>query len=241
LIEQSLAIALLRHAKSTINSIRNLTQISKEKFSDKEFGEFFCRSIMKDIEKANLLLEGFLKYLIIITPTKKTNTVHRLIEEVSKKYEDQLERKGVQLSKKFEEDLPETIVPDELLGYILNFILQYGVSSVTLNGEMGFLTKSLVIQEEGDLDQGLLRKGERYIEIRMFFTGPKKQSEHFEKSSDFHKEEPLNLILRLLQVVVWRNRGIMKFETDEKKEKIIISVRFPSERRRVVYYQPTNG
>jgi hypothetical protein len=233
-------IECLRHTKSTLDSIRNLAQLSQAKFTDKEFGEFYCRSVTKDIEKADLLLEGFLKYLILITPIQKTNTVHRLIEEVSKKYEDQLERKGVKLSKKFEKNLPETVVPDEPLRYILNFILQYAVNSVTLNGEMGFLTKSLVFQEKGGLDQALLRKDERYIEIRLFFTGSKKPREEFQKSSDFHKEEMLNLILPLVHEVVLKNRGVIKFETDEKKEKTFISIRFPSERRVVVYYPPVN-
>ena len=235
-----MVIECLRHTKSTLDSVRNLTQLSQAKFTDKEFGEFYCRSVTKDIEKADLLLEGFLKYLIIINPTPKTDTVHRLIEEVSKKYEDQLERKGVKLSKKFEKNLPETVVPDEPLRYILNFILQYAVNSVTLNGEMGFLTKSLVFQEKGGLDQALLRKDERYIEIRLFFTGSKKPREQFEKSSDFHKEEILNLILPLVHEVVLKNRGVIKFETDEKKEKTFISIRFPSERRVVVYYPPVN-
>jgi hypothetical protein len=234
-------IECLRHTKSTLDSVRNLTQLSQAKFTDKEFGEFYCRSVTKDIEKADLLLEGFLKYLILITPIQKTNTVHRLIEEVSKKYEDQLERKGIKLSKKFEKDLPETIVPDETLRYILDSILQYGVNSVALNGDIGFLTKSPVFQEEGGLDQAVLRKDERYIEIKMVFTGPKKTSEQFKRDSDFHKEGMSNLILRLVQEIVRRNRGIIKFETDEKKEKIFISLRFPSERRGVVYYQPVNG
>ncbi|MGZ3533719.1 MAG: hypothetical protein ACXU9K_00675 [Thermodesulfobacteriota bacterium] len=38
--------------------------------------------------------------------------MHRLIEEVLRKYQVQLNEKGVRLSKKYEKDLPETIVPD---------------------------------------------------------------------------------------------------------------------------------
>ena len=82
--------------------MRNLTELSQAKFSDKEFGEFFNRSVKKDIGKIDLLLESFLKYLAVNTPLKKKDTVHRLIEEVLDKYQVQLEEKGVKLSKKFE-------------------------------------------------------------------------------------------------------------------------------------------
>jgi hypothetical protein len=40
--------------------------------------------------------------------------------------------------------------------------------------------------------------------------------------------------------VVQRNRGTMRIEMDEKKAKTIISLRFPVERRKVVYYQALN-
>jgi len=220
--------------------MRNLTELSQAKFSDKEFGEFFNRSVKKDIGKIDLLLESFLKYLAVNTPLKKKDTVHRLIEEVLDKYQVQLEEKGVKLSKKFEKDLPETIVPDEALRYILNSILQYGVNSVTSNGDIGLLTQSFILQGEEDADQVMLTKDGRYTEIKLVFSGYKKVSERFEEIAVVHKEEPSDLILRLVKEVVRKNRGIMKFETDEKKGKTFISIRFPSERREIVHYQPIN-
>jgi hypothetical protein len=49
------------------------------------------------------------------------------------------------------------------------------------------------------------------------------------------KDEALDLILRLVKEMVLRNQGMMKFETDEKKAKVIISLRFPVERRKVFF------
>ena len=60
------------------------------------------------------------------------------------------------------------------------------------------------------------------------------------------KDEALDLILRLVKEMVLRNQGMMKFETDEKKAKVIISLRLPVERRKVFFYEsisinpPTN-
>jgi hypothetical protein len=50
----------------------------------------------------------------------------------------------------------------------------------------------------------------------------------------------LDLILRFVKEVVQRNQGMMKIEGDEKKAKTFISLRFPVERRKVVYYQSVN-
>jgi hypothetical protein len=235
-----LVIELVQHTKRTLNSIQNLTEFSRNKFQDKEFGELFYQSVTQGFRETNLLLELFLRYLSISAPIKKRDTIHRLIQEELAKYRVQLERKGIKLSKKFENDLPETIVPDEPLRYILRSILQYGVDSMTSYGEMGVLTQSFILQREEGADQLVLNGDGQYIEIKMVFTGHKKLSERFEETAGYYQEEPFNLILQLAKEVVRKNLGFMKFGMDEKKEKIFISVKFPSERREVVHYQETH-
>lgn len=240
LIEWPSVIELLCQTKRTFDSIRNLTELSQAKLDDEEFGEFCYRPVEKDIGEASLLLEDFLKYLVINTPLKKKGTVHNLIEEGLKQYRVPLEEKGIRLSKTFEDDLPETIIPDEPLRFILNSILQYGVTLVTPHGDMGFLTHSFILQGEEGADLVKLNKAGRYIEIELFFTGSKRLDKLFGESRVSHQVEPLDLLLRLVQEVVRKNRGIMKFETDRKKGKTSLSVRFPCERREVVYSKPVN-
>jgi len=235
-MEWPLAIELLVYTKRALDSIKKLTQLSQVKSTDKEFGEF-CHFIMKDIGETDLLLEAFLQYLFVNTPFKKKDTVHKLIDEVLKKYQVQLEEKRVKLSKKYEKDLPETIIPNEPLKYILNSILQYGVKAITPNGDMECSTRALLLQGEGSTGQKVLRKDGRYIEIKVVFTGYKKRGRPFEESQAVLQEEPLDLMLRLAEEVVRKNRGIMEFKMDERSEKAFISIRFPSERREVVYYQ----
>ena len=70
--------------------------------------------------------------------------------------------------------------------------------------------------------------------------GYKKPAEQGVGTQMLQKEEPLDLILRFVKEVVQRNRGIMRIEADEKKTKTFISLRFPVERRKVVYYQSVN-
>ncbi len=230
-------VELIQRIKNTLGSIRNYTQISRDKFSDKEFGEYFYRAVTEDIEKIDMVLNGLMNYIKLNSPIRKTDTVHRLIEEELRKYQSKLEGKGIKLFKKFEKDLPETIVPDEQLKYILSSILQYAVANISPNLSMALYTRSFTLEREGE-GPDLLKKDSRYIEISLGFMGYKKPDQGTGRT--LQKEEPLELILRFVKEVVQRNRGVMKIDADEKKGKTFISLRFPVERRKVVYYQSAN-
>ncbi len=229
-------IELVQRIKNTLGSIRNYTQISRDKFSDKEFGEYFYRAVNEDIEKIDVVLNGLVNYIKLNSPIQKTNTVHRLIEEELKKNQSKLEGKGVKLFKKFEKDLPETVVPDEQLRYVLGSVLQYALGTISPNLSMGLSTRSFVLEKDGE-GPDLIKKDGRYIEISLGFMGYRGPVEQGAGSSTSQKQEPLDLILRFVKEVVQRNRGTMKVEADEKKSKTFISLRFPVERRKIVYYQ----
>ena len=231
---------LIQRIKNTLDSIRNYTQISRGKFSDKEFGEYFYRAVTEDIEKIDMVLNGLINYIKLNTSIPKTDTVHHLIEEMLKKHQAKLEERGVKLFKKFEKDLPETIVPDEQLRYILSSIFQYALANISPNLSMGLSTRSFAVEKEMGEDSSLFKKDGRYIEISVVFMGYKKPAEQGVGTQMLQKEEPLDLILRFVKEVVKRNRGIMRIEADEKKTKTFIALRFPVERRKVVYYQSGN-
>jgi len=69
-------------------------------------------------------LNGLLNYFEVTFPTQKTGTVNILIEEVLRKNQVRLKEKEVRIFKKLEKDLPEIVVPEKPLRYILNSILQ---------------------------------------------------------------------------------------------------------------------
>jgi hypothetical protein len=148
-----------------------------------------------------------------------------------------LEEKGIKLFKRFEKDLPETIVPDEQLRYILSSVFQYALANISPNLNMGLITRSFVLEKEVGEGPPLFQKDGRYIEISVVFMGYKKTAEQGVGTTTLQKEEPLDLILRFVKEVVQRNQGMMKIEGDEKKAKTFVSLRFPVERRKVVYYQ----
>ncbi len=236
----SFFIELVQRIKSSLSSIKNYTQISRGKFSDREFGEYYYRAVNEDIEKMNMVLNSLLDYIKVHTPIRKINTVHNIVEEVLKKHQAKLEEKGLKVLKKLEKDLPETVVPDEQLKYILSSLLQYAMTLTPSNWNLGLSTKSFILDREAAEGEGLFKKDGRYIEISVVFPGRQRPTEPGSGMAATQKEEASDLILRFVKEIVLHNYGMMKVETDEKKTRTLISVRFPVERRKIVYYQGLN-
>ena len=228
-------IELIDQFKDTLKNLRSLTKVFQEKYGDKESSVYLNRIIADDIKKIELVQNSLLNYIRINNPVTKTNTVNSIVEEEIIKYQFEMEEKKIRLFKTLEKNLPETAIPDDQLRYILSCILQYVMALMPANGNLGVFTKDFVLQKEIGED-----RERRFIEIQVVYTGYKKPGEQFRPSvgiPEHQKERILDLALRLVDEIVQRNRGMMKFEEDEKKAKASISVRFPVERRKVVYYQ----
>ena len=226
---------LIDQFKDTLNNLRNFARTFQERFGDKGVSTYLNRMITEEIKKIELVQNSLLNYIRINNPITKTNTVNTLVEEEVKKYHVELEEKKIKLFKTLEKDLPETVVPDDQLRYIFSCILQYVMALIPSNGNLGLYTKNLVFRREIGEDQ----EG-RFIEILIVYTGYKKPMEQFGSPlgiSPHQKERVLDLALRLVDEIVQRNHGRMKFEEDEKKTMTTVSLRFPVERRKVVYYQ----
>src|SRR4030042_6730449 len=113
----SLLIELIQRNEHSMESIKSFTQLSRGKFSDKTFGDHFQHIINEEIGKVDLALGCVLNYLKVNQTIKKANTVHTIIEDVLKKHQTQMGGKKIRVFKKFEDDLPEAIIPDEHLRY----------------------------------------------------------------------------------------------------------------------------
>jgi nitrogen-specific signal transduction histidine kinase len=234
---------LVHRIKNPLVSIKTFTQLLREKFNDGEFREHFYRIVTEDIEKIDAVMNGLIRYVKINTPIEKKDTIHFILEDVLKNHEMQLGTRRIKVFKQFEKDLPETIVHDEQLRYILSALLQYAIPFVSPNGSIGFLTKSFDVETETPDGRAYPRRGERYIEILIVFTGYKKPFEQFETVLGIpalQKEEAIELELRLIKDIIQKNQGMMKLEVNEKKPRTVISLKFPTERRKLIYYQPAN-
>jgi len=231
---------LVQRIKNDLGSIRNYAQTSRGKFSDKEFGEYYYRTLTGHIEKMEIVLNALIDYMRLLPPIRKMNTVHSIIEEVLTKHRVKLEEKGIKLLKRFEKDLPETVVPDEQLKYVLSSVLQYAMVATPLNRNIAISTKSFLPEKgTGEVETFFKREGE-HIRISVIFAVHPRRGEPILARAAFQKEEIPHILLRLAKEVVLRNHGIMKMGTNPERTKTIISLRFPVERRRVIYYQSMN-
>jgi nitrogen-specific signal transduction histidine kinase len=233
-----LFLELIQRIEQSMESIKQFTQVSQGKFFDQAFGDHFHQVIHEEIGKVDLLLGCVQNYIKINYSIKKTNTVHKLIEEALIKHQAHMERKKIRVYKKFEEGLPEMTAPDEHLRYILDSLLQYAIVLIPPNGGIGFVTRSLIIQKEPRKDSPSSLDEGKYVEILVLFDGYRKtigQLGNVLKESFPTKKEGLDIELRLMEEMVIKNQGRMKFEIDEKKRRTSISLRFPLERRKGIY------
>ena len=238
-----LFIELAHRINNTLSSIRNITQLSRGKFRDLEFEDYFHRSVTDDIDKIESVINGLLNYIKVSTPVIKANTVHSLLEEIIEKHRDQIQDKKVRLFKKFERELPETVVHEEQLRYVLNSILQYVIVSIPSNGSIALLTKVYDRQKTGGDKKGGLQKDGRYVEVMVGFTGynkPPISPDMGFRNTALQRDEAMDLILRLVKKIVQKNMGVMRFDIDEKKPQTFISLIFPVERRKIVSYPRAN-
>ncbi len=239
-----LFLELAHRIKNTLSSVKNITQLSRGKFKDLGFEEYFYRSITEDIEKIEAVINGLLNYVKVSTPMLKTNTVHSLLEDSCEKLRDQIEEKKIRLFKKFEKGLPETVVHEEQLRYVFHSVLQYAIASSPPNGSIGILTKLFDRSKTTGDKKVLPQRDGRCVEVLMGFTGYRKPIVALEtgfRNSALQRDEAMDLVLRLVKEIVHKNRGIIQFDIDEKKSRTFISLIFPVERRRVVYYPRTGS
>jgi light-regulated signal transduction histidine kinase (bacteriophytochrome) len=232
----SFLVELTHSIKNTLASIKHFTVLSEEKLDDAEFRKLSQKSISEDIKKIDSVLNSLLNYININTPLTKTNTMSLLLEEVLEANEKQLLEKKIKIFRKCDKVLPETFIHDEQVKFIFNSILQFAILSTPPNGSIGFLVKSFDIQNGLSEKKNPLEKN-GYVEAVVGFMGGEKSARPAEAGSP---EDSSNLILQLVKEILQKNHGTMKLEVDEKKSKTLVTLRFPIERRKVIYYEPIN-
>ena len=236
-------VELLDRFKNTLDAMKTFTRLSREKMNETEVRDYYYRVMNEDIQEIESAINSLLSYVKINTPIIKSNTVHNVLDKILKKNESQLNSRKIKVIKKYEKELPETIVHETQLRYIFNSILEYAIPFTLPNGSIGFLTKVTDIPKDGEEGRTLLHREGRYIEIVVVFTGYKKQEESADVPAGTQtppKEEKTDLKLLLVKEIVRKNSGMMTIDVNEKKPRTQISLFFPLERRRVVDYSSLN-
>ncbi len=237
----SFLVELIHSIKNTLISIQNTSSLSADRVNDAEFKKIAQKSITEDIKQIDSVLNSLLNYIHINAPIIKSNTIFNILEDVLEANKKQIECRKIRIFKKCENDLPEALIHDEQMRFILNSILQYAILSTPPGGTIGFLIKSFDFHNSGPDDQISPKRNGGYIEAAIGFMGNKEPSDPLENvQGDPHvqKEETTKLILKLVEEILQNNHCGMDYEVDPKKPRTLITLRFPIERRKVVYYEP---
>jgi hypothetical protein len=229
----SFLVDLICTVRKSLDEVINQTQIYEKEYSNNGLGECFFR-IRSDIAKIDFLFDNLLQYNKIATPIRKTNTVHNLLESVLKKHQPLFEKRETLIFRRFEKGLPEVIVPDEELRYILESVLQYVLGLTPSGGGISFSTRSLVIQEKQDKKKPLLEQNTPWVEILMIFTRYRSSTEKAEILLGVQEHQtnqnPLDLVFQLAKKMVDKNRGLMKVDLAEERNNSSISLLLPAEK-----------
>ncbi len=240
----SLWIDLISTTKSTLFSIKSISQLSVDKFNDPEFRKYASKSIAQDIKKIDSVLNSLLNYIQINIPIVKSNTIHLLLEEILEANEKCLSDKHIKIIRHFQKDLPETFLHDEEVKFLLNSIVQYALFSTPFQGSIGFLTRTAEAQRTEGEDKVVSLPGRKQIEILAAFTDHSEPFEATDKTPSEEKGSPKDkapqLIVLLVKEIIKKYKGLIGFDINEKGLRTIVSLRLPSDRRQVVYYEQLN-
>jgi len=236
----SFLIELVHNIKNALGSIYHATVLTMDKYDDVEVRKHSHTQVKEDIKKIDSVLNSVLNFININTPIIKTNTMYVILEEILEANEKQIRQKNIKINQKYEKDLPDTFIHPEQVRFILHSVLQYAILSTPPNKSIGFLIKSTDVQHGTDAEKTLHENNRRYIEVMIGYNGGKKPVQPVENLSETpgdQKEGMADLILKLAKEILQRNHGMM-VEIHGKRPETIITLRFPIERRKVVYYEP---
>ncbi len=238
-----LLLELIDRTRGSLAAMKTLAFYSRENFRDAELGDYFYQVVSEDIEKTISLLDCFCDYINVNTPVKKSDTIHQLIEEVLSENQNELTNKNIKIiRKKFDPELPETTLTDEQLRFIFNSIFQYILFSISQNGRIGILTRSIDSQEWTGEQKSLLQKNLKYIEVLIVSThlNPKGQSiETLSPLPNEDQEKKMDLILQMVKKTLEKNRGAMDTQWEVQRGMTLISLVLPIERRNVFQFLPS--
>lgn len=233
-------LELTDRIRGSLAAMKTLAFYSRENFRDADLGDYFYRVVSEDIEKTISLLDCFCDYININTPVKKADTIHTLLEEVLRENQNELKNKGIRIiKKKFDPQLPETTLTDEQLRFLFNSIFQYILSSISLNGRIGILTRSMEAQQWEGEGKERLQSNQKYIEIFIVSTHLDLKGQPLESFSSLSKdtqEQKMDLILQMVKKTLEKNRGAMDAKWDAQKGMTLLSLILPIERRNVFQF-----
>jgi signal transduction histidine kinase len=232
----------LRDIKKTVGSIYKIGLLSMEKSDTIEDREHSWMAMTQGFDQIVSIVNMLASYINVTSPIAKKNTIHCILEEILESNEKKLHARQIELNKTLDEELPETLLQDEQLRFILNLVLQYAILSTPPSGRIEIVTQFINNQGGKDLSSNdpLTSK---YSEVLISSLSPNdsvNESPGTPEVPRIERDGTSHFILRLVREMTRRNQGMIDLQIDQMKSRTRIFLRFPVERRRVVYYRPVH-
>jgi nitrogen-specific signal transduction histidine kinase len=234
----SFLIEMVHSIKNGLASVYRATVLTMDRYDDVEIRKRSHTQVKEEIKNIDSVLNTLLNFINVNTPIIKTSTLYVIIEEILEANDKQLRQKHIKIYKKYENDLPDTFIHPEQVRFILHSALQHAILSTPPNEVIGFLMRSSNPNHGTGTEKNLPEDKRRYVEVMIGFDGgkPVDPSENLSGTPPGQSEGIADLILKLAKDLLERNHGMM-IET-RKRSETILTLRFPVERRQVVYYEP---
>jgi len=211
-----------------------------EKCADAEVKKRSNDQVKEEMKKIDSVLNSVLNFINVNTPLVKASTLYTILEDILKANEKLLQQKNMKITKRYEKDIPDTFLHPEQVKFILHSAIQSAILSAPPNQVIGLLVRSSDSSSEKCAEKPSAENNRTYIEVMIGFSGDGKPDNISENSSETPggrgKGMP-DLILKLAKEILEKNHGMM-VETHGERLKTLINLRFPVERRKVVYYEP---
>ncbi len=235
----SFLMELVRNIKKGLGSAYQTTVLALEKCADAETRRRSQDQVKEELKKIDSVLNTVLNFINVNTPLVKPSALCTILEEILEVNAKQLRQKDIKITKRYEKDISDTFLHPEQVKFILHSAIQYAILSTPPHQIIGVLVKSSDSSDEKSAEKPSAENSRRYIEVMIGFNGgekPGNTSENLESPGD-QREGMADLILKLAKEILEKNHGML-VETHGEKPKTLINLRFPVERRKVVYYEP---
>jgi hypothetical protein len=210
-----------------------------EKCPDTEIRKHSQDQVKEELKKIDSVLNTVLNFINVNTPLVKPSTLCTILEEILEVNAKQLRQKNIKITKRYEKDISDTFLHPEQVKFILHSAMQYAILSTLPNQGIGLLVKSSDSHDEKGTEKPSAENNRRYIEVMIGFTGDGKRGTKSENSETPEGQSAgmPDLILKLAKEILEKNHGML-VETYGENLRTILNLRFPVERRKVVYYEP---
>lgn len=236
----SFLIELVHNIKNALASIYHATVLTMDKDDNVEIRARSNTQVKEEIKRVDSILNSVLNFISINTPITRTNTLYTILDEILEANEKELQQKNIKIIRRCEKDLPDTFIHPEQVRFILHSVLQCAILSTPPNESIGFLMRSSNLHNGTGAEEASPGNNRKYIEVMIGFNGNGKAVNSLESLADTPRDQKdgmADLILKLAKEVLQGNHGTMA-ETHGDRLKTLINLRFPVERRKVVYYEP---